>query len=163
VWNLPIVSPGSWLSRDNLRKIAYHKIEIFNGFCALTPRFAGRHAILTYSREGKKVFRYYIGVYALQELFVALDSFCSNTDGESYEEYFMTNHLELYFERVLDIVTINVSFSTHKVAIMGLVSQLESAIAQYHHLNRGISKDLETRIKLFLTRSKSLPDQNVKH
>ncbi len=48
--NFPVMKPVSRLSRDSFRKLAYHKIDILHGFCALAPRFAGRHGILTYHR-----------------------------------------------------------------------------------------------------------------
>jgi len=155
-----VLKPVLQLSRDRFRKLAYRRIEILNGFCVLAPRFGGRHAILTYNRDAKKVFRYFISIDNLRELFMLLDNFCRNSPEEIYEEYFVIGRLEFHLEKVQDIVVINLGFSTHKFVIMGLISQLNAAIAQYHAPSHGVADGFEKKIRHLLKRGASLIDED---
>jgi hypothetical protein len=145
---------SSWISKDDIRKITHSRIEIVNGLDAFVPRIGIRSirsnsAALIYYRNGIKIFRVYIDSISLNELFLTISRICQNQD-QTQEEYLTINNTEIFLERVLELVSIHIVISNHKVVVTGVRSQLQSSVARYHSVSRSFIEEADVAIKILL-------------
>ncbi len=117
-------------------KVWYAQIEILNGFNVFVHRLGSHSAIFTYSRHGKKIFKYHISVYDLNEFFAMLD-FCEN--GEKDQQYII-GRFEFTMRCKENIILIGIEHLSHYVEIVGPRSQLKAAILAYRSLNHGLAR-----------------------
>jgi hypothetical protein len=118
--------------RQGALKLWYAKLEILAGFNVYAPRNSNRRAILTYSRGGSKVFKYYMSVSDLDELFVMLELY----DAREQNQQFVLGRFEFRIAGQDNTVSIGVEFLSHDVEITGTRAQLKAAIAGYQTILR---------------------------
>ena len=119
------------LYRDWFEKLAYRKIEILSGLDALVPQNDRRRGVLTYMRDGRKVFRCYVRSYDLRDLFGIFASFCVN---KPELQQFILGQFEFDLTLFEEAVTITINFSSREFKIVGTLSQLNSAVERYHSM-----------------------------
>jgi hypothetical protein len=120
------------LYKKSVLRLWYVKLEILNGFNVFTPRIGDHSAILTYSRHGRKIFKYHIGLYDLDEFFTMLE-FCEAGD---QDQQFILGKFEFRITTLEDVVSIGIDFLSHHVEVAGKRAQLKAAIFEYRALRQ---------------------------
>lgn len=120
------------LYKRSVLKLWYAKIEILNGFNVFLPKIGDHSAIFTYSRQGRKIFKYHIGLYDLDELFSMLE-LC---EAGGQDQQFILGKFEFCISILENAVSIGIEFHSHNVQIVGTRAELKAAISEYRAFPR---------------------------
>jgi hypothetical protein len=130
---IPLAASSVFLKQTILR-IKYTDITILEGFRVLVPRFSANPAVFVYSREGRKVFRYYIDMNDLDDFFDILEAY----EPSQGLRQFMIGRFDFRARLSESHASIGIDYLSHDVEINGTISQLNAAIAEYRSLQRGV-------------------------